>query len=83
MEKVSKIPAPLRFPLAYFLSLGLSLLLFSLTSNYTAGDLAAVSKVPNEWWEPVGLTLWRGVELGVCWGLGYDGNVPPTLTNTS
>lgn len=72
MEHISKIPVSLRFPLALFLSYGLSLLLFSVASEVTGGGLGPVSKTPVGWWDPLGLLLWRAVGLGVYWALGYD-----------
>jgi hypothetical protein len=57
--RASKLPRPLRFPLLVILSLSLSSLLYSFAAQYTAGELAAVSRSLNEWWEVGVLTAWR------------------------
>jgi len=68
----SKIPAPLRFPLLVLISLTSSSLLYSLASEYTAGDLSSVSKSLNGWWEITGLLGWKATQLAVGWWGGYD-----------
>lgn len=55
----SKIPRLLQFPLVALLSLTLSSLLYSITSEYTAADIASVSRSLDQWWEVVALLLWR------------------------
>jgi len=69
----SKLPAPLRFPLLVLLSLTLSSLLYSFTAQYTAGDLASVSRSLSKWWEVAALVGWRIFELGLGWFGNYDG----------
>lgn len=68
----SQLPSPLRFPLLVTLSLSLSSLLYSFSSDYTAGDLATVSRSLNEWSEVVGLIAWRTIELGIGWWGEFD-----------
>jgi hypothetical protein len=55
----SKLPRPIQFPLVVILSLSSSALLYSLAAEYTAGELAAVSRSLNEWWEIGVLVGWR------------------------
>ncbi|MCJ1255372.1 hypothetical protein MMC24_003188 [Lignoscripta atroalba] len=68
----SKLPAPLRFPLVVILSLTLSALLYSFTSEFTAGDLSSVSRSLNEWWQVSGLVGWKATELAIGWWGEYD-----------
>ena len=68
----SKLPVALRFPLLVILSLSLSSLLYSVASDYTAGDLATVSRSLNKWSEVGELIGWRTVELGIGWWAEYD-----------
>lgn len=68
----SKLPAALRFPLLVTLSLSLSSLLYSFSSDYTAGDLATVSRSLNKWSEVAELIGWRTVELAIGWLGEYD-----------
>ncbi|KAI9736665.1 MAG: hypothetical protein M1834_000869 [Cirrosporium novae-zelandiae] len=69
----SKLPPPIRFPLLVLLSWGLSSLFYSISSEWTAGDLAGVSRRFDGWTEIAGLLTWRVVELGVGWFWGLDG----------
>ncbi|KAK2757206.1 hypothetical protein FQN54_004720 [Arachnomyces sp. PD_36] len=69
----SGIPFPLRLLLGVLTSLGLSSLLYSLSTEVTAGDLALISKRLDTWWGVGGLVTWRAVELSAGWFLGYDG----------
>jgi hypothetical protein len=69
----SNIPSPVRFILLVFCSLNLSSVLHTLTAEFTAGDLALVSKQLDEWWGVAGLLAWRAVELGLAWILEFDG----------
>jgi hypothetical protein len=55
----SKIPPLLRFPLVIVLSLTLSSLLYSFTSDYTAAELARVSKSLDSWGQVAALLGWR------------------------
>ncbi|KKY16799.1 hypothetical protein UCRPC4_g05756 [Phaeomoniella chlamydospora] len=52
--------------------MSLNALLFSLSSNYTAGDLAAVSKHLETWPEVLAVVSWKVVELGIFWFSGLD-----------
>lgn len=69
----SKIPRPLRFPLAVLLNLSLSTLLYTVVSEFTAGDLATVSRSVNDWSEILALLGCKIAELGVAWVGGFDG----------
>ena len=55
----SKLPRPIQFPLVVILSLSSSALLYSFAADFTAGELAAVSRSLNEWWEVGALVSWR------------------------
>ena len=68
----SKIPNSLRFPLVVLLNLSLSAVLFSISSQYTAGDLSSVSRSVNQWWEVGGLLGCKALELAVGWFGEYD-----------
>jgi len=70
--RVSRLPAFVRFPLLVVLSLTLSSLLYSFAAEYTAGDLAGVSRSLNDWWEVGALVGWRTFELGLGWFGNYD-----------
>lgn len=69
---LARIPAPVRFVLVILSSLMLSSALLTATAGYTYGDLGAVSKPLEEWWEVGGLIAWEAVELGLQWFLGFD-----------
>jgi hypothetical protein len=78
----SGIPFALRLLLVVLSSLGLSSLLYSLSTEITAGDLALISKRLDTWWGVGGLVAWRTVELSLGWFLGYDGmSSSPSLFN--
>ena len=62
----------LRFPLAVLLNLTISALLYSVTSDFRAGDLSSVSRSVNEWWEVAGLLGGKIVELAIGWYGDYD-----------
>jgi hypothetical protein len=55
----SKLPRPIQFPLVVILSLSSSALLYSFAAEYTAGELATVSRSLNEWWQVGALVGWR------------------------
>jgi len=57
--RASKLPRPLQFPLVVILSLSSSALLYSFAAEYTAGELAVVSRSLNNWWEVGLLVAWR------------------------
>ncbi|CZT02055.1 uncharacterized protein RAG0_09383 [Rhynchosporium agropyri] len=71
--RASTIPAVLRFPIVVTLSLTLSALLYSVAAEYTAGDLARVSRTLDQWWQVSVLIGWRTFELGLGWFGDYDG----------
>lgn len=68
----SKIPETFRFPLVVIFSLALSSVLYSVQSNFTAGDLSSVSRSHDDWWTVIGLIAWKTAELAVGWWEGYD-----------
>ena len=70
---VSKIPAPIRFPLLVLLNMSMSTLLYTISAEFTAGDLANVSRTVNAWPEIFGLVACKIVELGISWFSGFDG----------
>ena len=57
--RVSRLPRSVQFPLVVILSLVSSALLYSFVAEYTAGELAAVSRNLEEWWEIGALLGWR------------------------
>jgi hypothetical protein len=59
LSRTSKLPAFLQFPLLVLLSLTLSSLLYSFIAEYTAGDLASVSRNLDQYWEGGVLVGWR------------------------
>ena len=69
----NRIPSVLRFPLAVIMSMSLSALLYSLTADLRADDLALVSRRLVEWWQVLGLLGLKAAELAVGWWGGYDG----------
>lgn len=69
----SKLPNALRFPLVVTLSLFLSSLLYSIAGEYTANDLASVSRRLDKWYEVGALLSLRVVELAMGWWGGLDG----------
>lgn len=71
--QLERIPQSARFVLAVLSSLVLSAGFFSLTSGDTLGELGAVSRHLEAWWEVGGLTAWKAMEVGLAWVLGFDG----------
>jgi hypothetical protein len=71
-SRISKLPRTFRFSLVILSSLVLSSGLLTVFSLQTAGHLAGISKHLEEWWEIVGLILWRATELGLAWIFGFD-----------
>ena len=69
---VRNIPVILRFPLVVLLSLTLSAMAYSLSSDFMVGDLSAVSRTLNEWWQISGLLGCKVLELGAGWWFEYD-----------
>lgn len=70
--RIAKMPRTVRFSLVILSSLVLSSGLLTVFSLQTAGHLAGISKHLEEWWEIVGLILWRATELGLAWVFGFD-----------
>ncbi|KAI9044381.1 uncharacterized protein KD926_000982 [Aspergillus affinis] len=71
--RLEHISSPARFILVVGSSLILSSTLFTLSSSITLGELGGVSKHLEEWWEVGGLIVWKAVEVGLAWTLGFDG----------
>ncbi|KAE8155991.1 hypothetical protein BDV40DRAFT_306493 [Aspergillus tamarii] len=71
--QLERIPQSARFVLVVLSSLVLSAGFFSLTSGDTLGELGAVSRHLEAWWEVGGLTAWKAMEVGLAWVLGFDG----------
>ena len=69
---VNKLPSQLRFPLVVITNLALSALLYSLISDFAAGDLSSVSRSLNEWWQVAGLILAKTLEIALGWYGQYD-----------
>ncbi|KAG8534176.1 uncharacterized protein KY384_001020 [Bacidia gigantensis] len=67
-----RIPAYLQFPILVALSMATSSVLYTVAAPFTSGDLASVSAQLDEWWEIGGILLWKAIELGAGWWLGYD-----------
>ena len=72
-SRLARIPSPARFFLVVLGSLILSSALFTLSADFTQGDLGLVSKHLEEWWEVGVLIAWRGVEVATAWLVGFDG----------
>ena len=68
----SKLPAQLRFPLLVLMTWTLFGILWSTISPFTAGDLATVSRSRDDWWNIVGLMVWKAALVAVGWYGGYD-----------
>lgn len=56
----STLPPSVRFPLVVLTSLALSSCFYSVSSQWTAGELASVSKKDGGWQILAGLLGWRG-----------------------
>lgn len=76
----SKLPTAMRFPLLVLLSLSLSALLYSVSSELMVGDLSSVSRSLNEWWQVGGLLGCKTLELAVGWWGEFDGYDLASLT---
>ncbi|PYH41357.1 ATP-binding protein [Aspergillus saccharolyticus JOP 1030-1] len=70
--QLEQIPSTVRFVLVVVSSLALSSSLFTLMPVMTRGELGNVSKHLETWWEVGGLMVWKAVEVGLAWTLGYD-----------
>lgn len=69
---VGRIPVLLRFPALVLLSLTLSAVSYSVSSELMVGDLSSVSRSLNEWWQIGGLLGCKILELGAGWWFEYD-----------
>lgn len=68
----SRIPSAFRFPLLVVLSLGLSTLFRTWTSNYSGLALATASRSLQEPAQIGVLLGWKAVQLFIVWAAGYD-----------
>lgn len=68
-----------KFVAAVVLSTVLEAGLQSAASLVGTGDLAAVSKRPDNWAEILGLLAWKVLKLGLYWFSGFDGKSPVTM----
>ena len=73
----SKLPAQLRFPLLVLMTWTLFGTLWSTISPFMAGDLATVSRSRDDWWNIVGLMVWKAALVAVGWYGGYDSTRMP------
>ena len=71
-EPESSFSGTLHFPALVLLSLTLSATLYTVASNFTAGDLSSVSRRLDDWWEVAALVGWKTAQLAVGWWGGYD-----------
>lgn len=69
--------------------MALSSILYTISAEFTAGDLANVSRSVNDWPQITGLVVCKIMELGVSWFSGFDGEdhltslrAPPILSHT-
>ena len=53
--------------------------LWSIISPFTAGDLATVSRSRDDWWNIVGLMVWKAALVAVGWYGGYDSMQMPLI----
>lgn len=74
----TKLPAQLRFPLLVLMTWTLFGTLWSTISPFTAGDLATVSRSRDDWWNIVGLMVWKAALVAVGWYGGYDSTQMPS-----
>ena len=72
-QETAKSPSAIRFPVLVISSFLLSFAGHHFASNFTEGDLAAVSRSTNEWSHIAGFLGGRVVELGLGWWGQYDG----------
>lgn len=71
-EPESTLPGTLHFPVLVVFSWTLSAALYTVASSFTAGDLSSVSRRLDDWWQVVGLIVWKTVKLAIGWWGGYD-----------
>ena len=69
----SELPTFLQFPLLLILNWSLSALLYTVVSEFSAGDLAVVSRSINEWWEILSLASFKLIPLAAGWWGHLDG----------
>ena len=68
----STIPSILRFPVLVLMSMTLSFSLYSITSDFSTGELSLVSNTRDKWWEIAGLLALKVAELAYGWWADYD-----------
>src|SRR5262249_53089100 len=69
----SSLPAQVRLPLVILLNFSFSFLLSSVAAVLSGHELGTVSRKDPDLLQAFTFLLWRVVELGIGWYLGYDG----------
>lgn len=70
----SGLPETLKFPLVVVLAFSFTTILYQIASIFISG-LGSVSRKDPTLDQALGFYVWRIVELGVGWYLGYDGMI--------
>ena len=73
----SSLPGQVRLPLVILMNFSFSFLLSSVAAVLSGHELGTVSRKDPDLLQAVAFLLWRVVELGIGWYLGYDGIVSP------
>jgi hypothetical protein len=73
----SSLPAQVRLPLVILLNFSFSFLLSSVAAVLSGHELGTVSRKDPNLIQAFALLLWRAIELGIGWYLGYDGTPSP------
>lgn len=72
-RQTSGLPAELKLPLLVLLNFSFSFLLSSVAAVLSGHELGTVSRKDPDLLQAFAFLLWRAVELGIGWYLGYDG----------
>lgn len=78
----SSLPAQVRLPLVVLLNFSFSFLLSSVAAVLSGHELGTVSRKDPDLLQAFAFLLWRAVELGIGWYMGYDGIVSPPWTRS-
>lgn len=73
----SGLPAQVRLPLVVLLNFSFSFLLSSVAAVLSGHELGTVSRKDPDLTQAFAFLLWRAIELGIGWYLGYDGITSP------
>lgn len=76
-RQTSTLPAQVRLPLVVLLNFSFSFLLSSVAAVLSGHELGTVSRKDPDLLQAFAFLLWRAIELGSAWYLGYDGILPP------